>query len=198
MHVPSVRDVVRVAFEPAILGMVTKVYIPVLFPLTFGIALGALKMDRFIGGLQLWPGFPRLFPEPTHLYVAAGTFVVGVLLWLVTYEQLVHKGKGSPSPVAGRTTELVVSGVYAYSRNPSIWGKLIGVLAVGIALNSATFCLVLVPALLAVSLIEKVVRQEPQNLQIFGDHYRQYREQVPLFVPWGLIFKSRKFQGFKD
>ena len=195
---PSVKDVVRVAFEPAILGMVTKVYIPVLFPLTFAIALGAMKLDRLLAGLQLWPGFPELFSEPLNFYVAAGTFVLGVVLWLVTYEQLVHVGKGSPSPTAGRTTQLVVSGVYAYSRNPSIWGKLIGVLAVGIALNSVTFCFVLVPALLAVSLIEKVLRQEPQNIVIFGDDYRQYCEQVPLFVPWGLIFPSRKFRGFKD
>lgn len=195
---PSVKSIIAVALSPAILGMVSKVYIPVLFPLTFGIALLALKLDRLLAGFRLWPGFPELLPEPANHAVAALTFLVGVAAWLLTYEQLVSRGKGSPSPTAGRTTELVVSGVYAYCRHPSIWGKLIGVFAVGLALNSFTFCFVLVPLLLTVSLLEKVYKQEPQNIAIFGPDYAAWRSQVPLFVPWGLIFPSRKFQGFKD
>ncbi len=186
------------AFSPAILGMVTKVYIPVLFPLTFGIGVLALKMDRLAGGLQLWPGFPALLPQGINLYVAALVFVVGLLLWLLTYEQLVRGGKGSPSPTAGRTTELVVVGAYAYCRHPSIWGKLLGVLSVGLALNSFSFCCVLVPLLLIGSLTEKLVRQEPQNIAIFGPDYERWRSRVPLFIPWGLVIPSRKFQGFED
>ena len=100
--------------------------------------------------------------------------------------------------MVGRGQRLVVSGIYAYCRNPSIWGKLIGVLSVGIALNSFTFCFILVPALLCLSLIEKVWRQEPQLVEVFGPDYEVYRKQVPLFVPWGLVFPSRKFQGFGD
>ena len=71
----------------------------------------------------------------------------------------------------------MVSGIYAYCRNPSIWGKLVGVLSVGIALNSFSFCCVLVPALLSVSLIEKVWRQEPQLVEVFGD------DASPMLMP---------------
>jgi hypothetical protein len=39
---------VRAFFSPAILGMVTKVYVPVLFPLTFLIALLAHALDDAI------------------------------------------------------------------------------------------------------------------------------------------------------
>jgi protein-S-isoprenylcysteine O-methyltransferase Ste14 len=63
---------------------------------------------------------------------------------------------------------------------------------VGFVLNSPTFCFVLVPALLAGSLVEKVVRQEPQLIAIFGADYEAYRREVPLFVPWKLFFPSRK------
>jgi protein-S-isoprenylcysteine O-methyltransferase Ste14 len=177
---------IRVGFSSPILLMVSKVYIPVLFPLTFLIALSALWLDGVLG---FESGF---LPEPTHYWIAATTFVVGAILWLVTYAQLVTHGKGSPSPTAGRTIHLVQTGIYAYSRNPSLFGKLLGVLAVGFALNSLSFCLILVPLLLTGSLFEKVLRQEPQLIDLFGAEYIRYRTQVPLFLPWGLLFPSKK------
>ncbi len=179
--------ILRSFFSPAILGMVTKVYIPMLFPLTFWIWLLAATLDGWLG---LSGGF---LPTPTNYGIAAGLFVLGAVLWLWTYEQLTRMGEGSPSPTAGRTQKLVVKGIYAYCRNPSVWGKLFGVWSVGVAMNSATFTFVLVPLLLTGSLIEKVVRQEPQLIEVFGDDYVRYQKQVPLFVPWGLLFPSRRY-----
>lgn len=172
---------VRVVFTPQILLMVTKVYIPFLFPLTFLISMIALVLD---GKLGFGGGF---LPEPTNLYVAAAFLLFGLAFVGITYAELVFEGAGSPSPTAGRTLKLVRSGIYAYSRNPSVIGKLAGFLAVGIALNSITFVAILAPLLLAGSLIEKVVRQEPQLIEIFGDEYLKYQKEVPLFLPWGLI-----------
>ena len=181
-NTPSLPSrIARAALSPAILGMVTKVYIPTLFPLTFLIGLTALALDQLLG---FGDGF---LPSPLNYGIAAGSFGIGTVLWLFTYEQLVHVGEGSPSPTAGRTTKLVTSGIYAYSRNPSLYGKLLGVLSVGFALNSFSFCLILVPMLLTVSLIEKVTRQEPQLVEIFGDEYEEYRRRVPLFIPWKLF-----------
>ena len=182
-----VGNVLKVALSRPILLMVAKVYIPVLFPLTFLIALIATATDSAMG-------FNGLLPDDMRLPAAALSFIIGAALWLWTYEQLVTHGKGSPYPVAGRTLQLVTSGIYAYSRNPSVFGKLLGVLAVGFALNSVAFCCILVSALLAGSLIEKVWRQEPQLIEIFGEDYVRYRDRVPLFLPWGIIFPSRKFQ----
>ena len=178
-------SIFRAAFRPTILNMVAKVYIPVLFPLTFLIALGALHLDAAFG---LEGGF---LPEPMNLGVAAGSLLTGAVLWLWTYEQLTRLGDGSPSPTAGRTTRLARTGIYAHSRNPSIFGKLLGVLSVGFALNSASFCFILVPLLLAGSLVEKVVRQEPQLVEVFGEEYEQYRKEVPLFIPWKLLVPTR-------
>ncbi len=122
----------RAVLRPSIVSMVAKVYIPVLFPLTIGIALFAMAIDRSMG----WEsGF---LPEPTNQMIALATFVLGALAWLYTYDQLTRLGEGSPSPTAGRTQRLVRSGIYAHSRNPSLFGKLLGVLSVGFALNSVS------------------------------------------------------------
>jgi protein-S-isoprenylcysteine O-methyltransferase Ste14 len=164
--------------------MVAKVYIPVLFPLTFLIALMALKLDAMLG---FESGF---LPDPAHLALGAGSLVLGAVLWLWTYEQLTRLGAGSPSPTAGRTTRLARTGIYAHSRNPSIFGKLLGVLSIGFVLNSVSFCFILVPLLLAGSLVEKVVRQEPQLIEIFGEEYEAYRRKVPLFIPWKLMIPA--------
>jgi protein-S-isoprenylcysteine O-methyltransferase Ste14 len=73
-----------------------------------------------------------------------------------------------------------------------VHGKLLGFLAVGFALNSVSFVFILAPLLLAGSLYEKVWRQEPQLVEIFGDEYIRYKDEVPLFVPWKLFLFWRK------
>ena len=176
---------IRAGLRPTILSMVAKVYIPVLFPLTFGIALMSLWMDRKLG---FEGGF---LPTPANWGIAAGSLVVGGFLWLWTYKQLTRLGAGSPSPTAGRTTRLATTGIYAHSRNPSLFGKLLGILSVGFALNSPSFCGILIPLLLVGSLVEKVWRQEPQLVEIFGEEYETYRREVPLFIPWKLLIPHR-------
>lgn len=167
---------IRVGLSPQILLMVSKVYIPVLFPTTFLIAWTSLAVDR-------WLGVASFLPWGLNYAIAALSMASGLAVVGFAYTDLVDLGGGSPSPTAGRTTKLVVRGVYAHCRNPSVHGKLLGVLSVGFVLNSASFCFILIPAILAVSLIEKVVRQEPQLIEIFGDEYEEYRKNVPLFIP---------------
>ena len=182
----SLARMVRVALSPPILLMVTKVYVPVLFPLTFLIALGSAMLDRALG---FGGGF---LPDGMRLPMAALALAAGLLVVGLSYAELVVAGEGSPSPTAGRTLRLVRTGIYAYCRNPSVHGKLLGVLSVGFALDSFSFCFVLVPMLLAGSLVEKVWRQEPQLVAIFGEEYLRYKEEVPLFVPWKLFGFRRK------
>lgn len=189
-----VKSVIKVALSPPIVLMVSKVYIPVLFPLTFLIALTSVALDQLLNDpLQGALGFSTahgFLPTPANYGIAAASFVFGAILWLWTYQQLVTEGKGSPSPTAGRTQQLVRTGIYGYCRNPSIYGKLFGVLAVGFALNSFAFCFILVPLLLTGSLVEKVWRQEPQLVEVFGDEYLAYQRDVPLFIPWKIFFRK--------
>ncbi len=180
-----VRRAIEVVFTPQILMMLAKVYIPVLFPLTFLLALLSLAIDGYIG----WEdGF---LPYPVNLAAAALSFALGSVIWLVAYAAIVFEGKGSPSPTAGRTQQLVTSGIYSLCRYPSVHGKLLGVAAVGLLLNSFSFTFILVPLLLAGSLIEKLWRQEPQNEAVFGEAYVRYRQQVPFFIPWKIFLPRR-------
>ena len=167
-------------FRSHISHMVAKVYIPTLFPLTFLISLLALWLDRSFG-------FAPIVDNGFNYWLAGITFIVGVVAWLATYEQLSRIGEGSPSPTAGRTMKLVTTGIYAHSRNPSIFGKLLGFFAIGLLLNSPAFCWILTPLLLTGSLFEKVWRQEPQLVEMFGEEYEQYRSEVPLFFPWKML-----------
>ena len=86
----------------------------------------------------------------------------------------------------------MTTGIYAWSRNPSLYGKTLGVYAVGFVLNSFSFCFIIIPLLLAGSLYEKVKYQEPQLIEIFGEPYVKYRDEVDLFIPWKRIFGRRK------
>ncbi len=184
MSLSLLTRALRVVRTPQILLLVAKVYIPVLFPLTFLIALASLRLDQIVG-------MSSFVSSPLNYGLAVASLVAGLAIVGVSYAELVFVGAGSPSPTAGRTIHLVRSGIYAYSRNPSVIGKLLGVLAVGLALNSFSFCCILVPLLLAGSLVEKVWRQEPVLVEIFGDEYERYRAEVPLFLPW-TFFLPRK------
>ena len=75
----------RAVLRPTILNMVAKVYIPVLFPLTFLIALIALKLDTILG---FETGF---LPQPAHLFVALVTWII-VLIALFFEERLDYFG----------------------------------------------------------------------------------------------------------
>lgn len=180
--VDRVSTSVKVLREPDLYQMILRVYLPILFPLTFLICLGAVKLDAFMG-------WQSLLPAPMNYVAAAILLVTGAGLWLATYATLVFGGDGSPAPVVRRTQKLVTWGIYAYCRNPSVHGKLLGFLAVGFAVNSPSFVYVLAPLILALSLIEKVVRQEPQLIEVFGDDYLAYRERVPLFLPFPRLYR---------
>ena len=87
-------------FRPPLAHMVAKAYIPTLFPLTFLISLTAIYVDQYLGFEN---GF---LSSPFNYYLSGIMFVIGVILWIWTYEQLTRLGEGSPSPAAGRTIKL--------------------------------------------------------------------------------------------
>ena len=138
----------QAAFRPHITHMVAKVYIPTLFPLTFLISLTAIYVDQYLGFEN---GF---LSSPFNYYLSGIMFVVGVILWIWTYEQLTRLGEGSPSPAAGRTIKLAQEGIYA-----TVESHLFGInrfVAVGVTF---AFFSSLLPFLCG-SLMEKVIRQD--------------------------------------
>ncbi len=177
---------IGVLLTPQILHMLAKVYVPVLFPLTFLIVLAGFAVDRWLG----LP--PVLLASPLNWVVGGALFLAGGIIWVIAYAAIVFQGHGSPSPTAGRTQQLVTTGIYSLCRYPSVHAKFLGVLGVGVALNSWTFTFLLCPLLLIGSLVEKLWRQEPQNHAVFGDDWLRYRERVPFFIPWRIFVPQRR------
>ncbi len=171
---------------PQILHMLAKVYVPILFPLTFLIVLLGVTVDRLLGLPEL------MLPPPLNWVVGGLLFGAGVAIWVIAYAAIVFQGGGSPSPTAGRTQQLVTTGIYGLCRYPSVHAKFLGVVGLGLMLHSWTFTFVLCPLLLAGSLIEKLWRQEPQNHAVFGDDWLRYRERVPFFIPWRIFIPTKR------
>jgi len=176
----------QVLLTPQILHMLAKVYVPVLFPLTFLIVLLGFAVDR-------WLGLPDvMLASPLNWVVGGGLFLSGAVVWVIAYAAIVFQGRGSPSPTAGRTQQLVTTGIYSLCRYPSVHAKFLGVLGVGVALDSWSFTFLLCPLLLTGSLAEKLWRQEPQNHAVFGEDWLRYRERVPFFIPWRIFVPQQR------
>lgn len=114
--------------------------------------------------------------------VAAGLlFVAASALGLASAFAMVRLGQGTPLPVDG-ARRLVVSGPYALVRNPMAVAGLSQGAAVALWLGSP---LVLVYVIAGGVLWHRLVRpiEEAYLLATFGEEYRAYRAQVPLWLP---------------
>lgn len=170
------RAMLTLPLQPPIYRMVLRVYVPILFPLTALLVWLGTLLDRRLGW-EPWPAPPWNWA----LLVLCETLGLAWVAWCYSY--LVHDGGGSPAPFLGRTRRLIVDGPYRLVRNPSVWGKLLGVLGVGFAARTPGFLLVVVPLLVGGSIAEKWLRQEPVLVEVFGERYLAYRRRVPIFLP---------------
>lgn len=81
-----------------------------------------------------------------------------------------------------KNQNLAVSGPYAYTRNPLYLGSFL--LGVGFTIASGVWWLALIFIVLFLGIYLPVMRVEAEDLkQIFGEDYKQYTENVPLFFP---------------
>jgi protein-S-isoprenylcysteine O-methyltransferase Ste14 len=107
----------------------------------------------------------------------------GLWVWYV-YGYLYLSGGGSPGThVDGGPTTLVDTGPYTAIRHPSVLGKLLGVIGLGIAWRSPSFLAAFVPVLVLYSVVTNRLLQERFCEQRFGARYRAYREVVPMLLP---------------
>lgn len=138
---------------------------------------------KMIDGLLGFPIFP---PFPWNLLVGLVVLSVGFgVAWGAIY-QLYRAGRGLPwgdVDYPAQSTQLVTTGLYAYSRNPMILGFLILLSGIGWVVQS-------ISAILLIPLVAFILlwlwlkrREEPQLEQRFGDAYRAYKETTPLIIP---------------
>jgi protein-S-isoprenylcysteine O-methyltransferase Ste14 len=80
------------------------------------------------------------------------------------------------------TTNLITTGVYRYIRHPMYASLLY--LAWGIALKNPTVLILIYAGAATIFLYLTVRVEERENLNYFGEEYRQYMMRSKRFVPW--------------
>ena len=139
------------------------------------------------GTLSIWLDlnwFPGLF---ANLIFHIATLVPGLLLlYLVmrvsrnTGRLLARMGREGDIPRM-KTNKLVTSGVYSCMRHPMHLGLLFFPWAMALVLGSPTFIMVIAPLEILFMLVMIKFGEEPEAIRKFGDAYREYQKQVPMF-----------------
>ncbi len=153
------------------------IHIFVMFPAAMVMCWVATHVDAELGiaPLEPWPAVGVLG--------AALIGLGGFWVWYV-YGYLFLAGGGSPGThVDGGPTAMVDTGPYTMVRHPSVLGKLLGVVGLGLIWRSPVFLVGFVPVLVAYSVVTNRYLQERFCDARFGERYAVYRGKVPMLMP---------------
>ena len=114
------------------------------------------------------------------LILTVGFFFVG---WSVLF---FLKAKGTPVPV-NPPSKLVITGPYAYSRNPMLTGIFFLMFGVGFWISSFSLVLIFTPLFILTNVLELKKIEEQELEKRFGQEYIDYKKKTPMF------FLSLKF-----
>jgi protein-S-isoprenylcysteine O-methyltransferase Ste14 len=107
--------------------------------------------------------------------------LVGGAIYLWCAWDFTFKGKGTPNPDAP-PTELVVSGLYRFVRNPMYVG--VGSVVFGEAIWFESTTLLIFAGLLPLAFHLRVIHfEEPVLRHQFGETYMRYCDTVPRWIP---------------
>jgi len=131
------------------------------------------------GGMWAASGIsPNLhFAIPGIALWSAGIAVVGVCIAILGVLQFRVAGTTVDPRVPGQSTNLVVTGVYRYSRNPMYLGFFLALCAWGLYLGSVISLLIL-PVFIVYMTRFQIVPEERFMHDQFGELYDKYRSQV--------------------
>jgi protein-S-isoprenylcysteine O-methyltransferase Ste14 len=107
----------------------------------------------------------------------------GLALWAWTVRLFARIGKGTLAPW-DPTSHLVVEGPYRHVRNPMITAVLCVLLGEATLFGSVAL-LIWFAAFFAINWVGFLVYEEPGLERRFGGEYREYRQNVPRWLPRG-------------
>lgn len=142
----------------------------------------ALLLDKILGIADKLPNWFSVFLSP--LFILPAIILIG---WSVgTF----LKAKGTPVPL-NPPPKLVVSGPYAYVRNPMLTGVFALLVGIGAGLRSASLVAIITPLFVFINVWELKAIEEPELVKRLGKDYIDYRKKTPMFFPnFGKIFKK--------
>jgi protein-S-isoprenylcysteine O-methyltransferase Ste14 len=114
--------------------------------------------------------------------------MIGLMFLLWSNIGLFVLGRGGPTDffntaITPRTSRLVTAGPYRYTRNPMVFGAFMTYLAFAVYLDSLTALGAVILSLPVMTLYLKTT-EERRLLEDFGKDYEEYRNRVPMIVPW--------------
>ena len=107
--------------------------------------------------------------------------IIGLCLVVSTVKLFLNVGKGTLAPW-DPTQKLVVSGPYAYVRNPMITGVVLILLAESLIFYSSALCIWAI-VFACVNIIYFILSEEPGLRKRFGKEYEEYCNNVPRIIP---------------
>ncbi len=131
-------------------------------------------------------GLPALEPGAGGMVAATLLSLVGAYYVLGSIRVLFVEGGGVPLGdvlPGNQSTELVTGGVYRSTRNPMLFGYLLCLVALGVALSSVTMSFIIPSIFVVLWGVWLKKREEPGLEARFGEPYREYRRRTPFLVP---------------
>jgi protein-S-isoprenylcysteine O-methyltransferase Ste14 len=146
----------------------------------------AMMLGGIIGGLWIdWQRFRPLLLNPVFHIVS---LILGVLLLqgvrtssANTGRMLAQMGKEGDDVPRFETNKLVKSGVYRCMRHPMHLGLLFFPLAIALIIGSPAFIFFIAPVEMLLMIVMIKFIEEPEAIAKFGDEYRAYQKQTPMF-----------------
>lgn len=155
--------------------IISGVYLVIILP-TIGI-LVSLYIDSLFN-------FPEFIPFPFNIIISILILINGFFWGIWSNFELYKRGKGSPVPLKGtHTLVLVIRGPYKYTRNPMVFGYILMWIGLGVLFNSI-FLLSGFSLIITILLIIVVKVWEEKNLEKrFGNTYKEYKKKVSFLIP---------------
>ena len=148
------------------------------FPLTVYLLVRTFGLDRDYVSANLWS---TLFEIGATAMLAS--MLIGYTLLMLGVGMFIH-GWGEVYR-ARKQNRLVTGGLYRFVRHPQYTGLFIALFGEGVVHWPTMFSVGLLP-LIVVAYYFLARKEEREMIRQFGDEYRQYMDQVPMFIPrWG-------------
>jgi protein-S-isoprenylcysteine O-methyltransferase Ste14 len=163
------------------------------YPLTTKVLASLLAGVLFLGlipcillnglpRLEDWLGLPAMPSSRALTVIAVALIVVGAPIGFGTVLTQFIKARGTPIPIMP-TENLLTGGLYAWSRNPMVFGTLTAYL--GLSLLSASWSSLIIAFLFALFLILYLKLIEERELEArFGQAYLDYKRNTSFIIPW--------------
>jgi len=145
------------------------------FPLTIYLLARFFGLDRYNLNANLWSSLVGIGPMGMMISMlfGYGLLIVGIGIFIQGWRELYR---------ARQQDRLVTTGLYSLVRHPQYTGLFIGLFGEGVVHWPTLFSVVLLPVIVvAYGLLAR--SEEKRVIEQFGDEYRAYQKQVPMFIP---------------